>query len=713
MATHDKPVPRELESLVERCLEKDPDRRWQSALDVRNELEILKRNLDDPGRSSGAGNATATSTVDDRPTVGGKVFVTTSVLTLIGLSLGILIGVMVMNAGRNLGPAGQAGDEVGPPQCVSVSGPEGFEITETKISPDGKMLAMITRKVDGSEEGTGEMFHGERQFLHLRPIDSFENRLIEDSQRIIAGKFSPDSRTYVFVRLSAEPNLPAKLMRLEVGTGIPPVQVGLIPLNLVGGLQVGGYSFYRGFTWLDDKRLAFVSQIPPKIHIIDSKSGDEISSVDLQTDLEVRPNSLFGALDSDRFLFAVVYWDEDGYTEEVWWADAVSGKTGVVVGSSSTARIVHGDQLLFTKGSTLYKAGFDTVDMKVTGTVVPVFTGLRTPYSWSSGEFDVARNGNVVYLPGGLQGSRRTLWTLGEDGGPPQVLDHPERAFEEMMSVSADGNQILITHTNDNIQTFDIWAGTLDPARIRRVQGFPDRDIATPVISPDGTLAAAEIVTTLPIERSQLVIFDPAIPGAEVRVLHTVEGGKSLNPHSLHPDNDRMIYGEISRDKTTEILYEIGLEDGAEARELVRGVATNTNASWSPDGTMIAWTSNDSGISEALVATYDSGNVGRPVPVSDGLAQDVAWSLTEDGVMRLHCFAKMTEMVRTIENVDGMVSLGPSVNGRRLPEDSFFLVVDQEGGIVFIRKGLNEAPATRVELITGFFNTETPAETPR
>ena len=111
----------------------------------------------------------------------------------------------------------------------------------------------------------------------------------------------------------------------------------------------------------------------------------------------------------------------------------------------------------------------------------------------------------------------------------------------------------------------------------------------------------------------------------------------------LHPDNDRMIYGEISRDKTTEILYEIGLEDGAEARELVRGVATNTNASWSPDGTMIAWTSNDLGISEALVATYDSEGLGRSVPVSDGLAQDVAWSLSEDGLLRLHCFANKTE----------------------------------------------------------------------
>jgi hypothetical protein len=39
-------VPRELSRLVRRCLSKDPSRRLQSALDIRNELEELKREMD-------------------------------------------------------------------------------------------------------------------------------------------------------------------------------------------------------------------------------------------------------------------------------------------------------------------------------------------------------------------------------------------------------------------------------------------------------------------------------------------------------------------------------------------------------------------------------------------------------------------------------------------------------------------------------------------
>jgi serine/threonine-protein kinase len=39
-------IPRELERIVRHCLAKDPARRKQSALDVRNELEDLKREID-------------------------------------------------------------------------------------------------------------------------------------------------------------------------------------------------------------------------------------------------------------------------------------------------------------------------------------------------------------------------------------------------------------------------------------------------------------------------------------------------------------------------------------------------------------------------------------------------------------------------------------------------------------------------------------------
>ena len=39
-------LPKELGRIVRRCLHKDPERRYQAAKDIRNELEELKNELD-------------------------------------------------------------------------------------------------------------------------------------------------------------------------------------------------------------------------------------------------------------------------------------------------------------------------------------------------------------------------------------------------------------------------------------------------------------------------------------------------------------------------------------------------------------------------------------------------------------------------------------------------------------------------------------------
>ena len=503
---------------------------------------------------------------------------------------------------------------------------------------------------------------------------------------------------------TVEENLRAKLMRIEIGTGMPPVQVGAIPLSLVMSGFQSMDSDVRGFTWLNRKTLAFVTQSPFKVATLDAKTGDEISRVALDYDQEIQPTALYAPIDDQRFLLGVNYYDERGYMQDVLWVDAATGKAGLVIESAPIAEVVLGDQLLFTKGATLYRSGFDPETRTATGTAVPVFAGLRTLNSWTSGSFDVARNGALVHLPGGLQGSSRSLWTIDKEGGQPERLEQPARAFEEWVSVSADGNEVLLTHTNDNNSMWDLWAGTLDPTRIRRVQSFPDRDIHAPIISRDGSIAAAQITTTQPTRTSQLVVFDPTSPGRPLRRLDDRDGGRWLMPYDLHPDNDRLIYGDRDEGGETEALYEIGLEEGATSRQLLGGFALHQNARWSPDGRMLAWTSNESGRSEALLATYGPDGLGRTVPVSEGLAQRVGWAFGPDGTLRLHYFASNVEFLREVGEVDGVITLGPIIRtGRSLGDDAFHSDLDQQGGIVFIRRGLNEQPVTRVELISGFF----------
>ena len=147
--------------------------------------------------------------------------------------------------------------------------------------------------------------------------------------------------------------------------------------------------------------------------------------------------------------------------------------------------------------------------------------------------------------------------------------------------------------------------------------------------------------------------------------------------------------------------------EGAEPRELLGGAVVHQNARWSPDGRMLAWTTNESGLTEAVLATYGPDGLGRTIPVSDGLAQRLGWSVAADGGFQLHYFANNVEFVREVRERDGAITLGPIVStGRSLGSDAFHSDIDQQGGIVYIRKGLNEQPVTRVELISGFFGND-------
>ena len=65
----------------------------------------------------------------------------------------------------------------------------------------------------------------------------------------------------------------------------------------------------------------------------------------------------------------------------------------------------------------------------------------------------------------------------------------------------------------------------------------------------------------------------------------------------------------------------------------------------------------------------------------------------------------MVEHVREVALLIGGVALGPvGISGRRLNADAAVITLDFKGQLFTVRKGENEAPAQRVEVITGRFN---------
>ena len=115
---------------------------------------------------------------------------------------GFGVGMLLMGIGEEGGMQGiRSASGEAEPRCVSVSGPAGFEVLAAQISPDASRLALFTQKNSSDDRDVEDYVPGDRFFLHFRKMDSFETKLVENSQRIVCGEFSPDGRSFVFVTL--------------------------------------------------------------------------------------------------------------------------------------------------------------------------------------------------------------------------------------------------------------------------------------------------------------------------------------------------------------------------------------------------------------------------------------------------------------------------------------------------------------------------------
>jgi Tol biopolymer transport system component/predicted Ser/Thr protein kinase len=153
-------LPHALSRIVKRCLAKDPERRYQSALEVKRELEELRRDLALTPR----GLAARRSRV--------------AVTALVGLAA---VGAALALLRRDSGPAPPVEGTFAP--ATSAPGPEFFP----SLSPDGERLAYA-----GRESGRWDVYL--QRVGAQRPVNLTGEWTGDDVQPA----FSPDGRSIVF-----------------------------------------------------------------------------------------------------------------------------------------------------------------------------------------------------------------------------------------------------------------------------------------------------------------------------------------------------------------------------------------------------------------------------------------------------------------------------------------------------------------------------------
>lgn len=429
IATFQPLAPAGLDRIVRKCLEKEPERRWQSAADLRDELEWIAKA--DPAPSTGARAA------------GWRRLAAPAVMTVGAAAIAAASGVTTWMMTRPAPPPPMR-FEVVPPDAAPYSNDLGG--VNLAISPDGRYVAY-------------HVWRGTAFQLYLREINALEATPVPGTEGTTEVFFSPDSRWIGFYSIRER-----KLKKVAV-TGGPAVTI----CDALGA---------NGASWGDDDTIVFAEGgLTGGLYRVSSNGGtpERLTTPNAageETDHR-RPDILPG---SRGVVFSILY-GADLRRASVALLDLATREWRVLVVGGSNPRYAASGHIVYGHLGTLMAISLDAQRLEATRNPVPVQEGIVTK-NGGVANFGVSETGTLVYAPGGaaaVQG--RPVW-VGRDGRELAPLIESDLDSPQFPRLSPDGRRLALNVAGD------LWVYDLEgrpPSKLT----FDGSDFAM-MWSPDG-----------------------------------------------------------------------------------------------------------------------------------------------------------------------------------------------------------------------------------
>jgi serine/threonine protein kinase/Tol biopolymer transport system component len=546
-------TPPALDRVVKRCLAKEPERRWQTASDLCEELKWI---------------AEASSQITLTPTAAAKGISALSKQWLIG-GVGVLLVVAAIAsvATWTLKPVPKS-----PPKPVSrftITLPPGQQLAvpvsgpAVALSPDGTHLAYVARE-------------GLIQQVYLRSMDSLEARPIPGSEEPVAGTtypepfFSPDSQWIGFFA-------GGKLKKVSVSGGAP-VSLGDIGL---GGL---------GASWGSQGMIAFAPPQDPFLQQVSDVGGtpQQLTRIKKGEIGHGWPEFLPGG---KALLFVVVTGVSSGWT---------NGQIAVqTVGTAEHRNLIQGGMyphyapsghLVYVQGGTLMAVPFDPQRLAVTGAAVPIVDGVLQSTEDGVAQYSFSATGSLAYVSGAAQSAQLKLVWVNRNGAeqPLAALAHAYITPR----ISPDGRRVAVGITEQERQ---IWLYDLSRQTLTRFT-FQGDDNVTPFWTPDGKRIA--YISNQAGPRNLFWQLSDGSGGLER--LATSEFVQI--PASWSPDGQLLAFSEVNP-TTGYDIWVLRLSD-RKAQLFLQTRFNEAAPQFSPDGHWLAYISDESGRKEVYVQPY-------------------------------------------------------------------------------------------------------------
>ena len=596
-------TPGRVRDLLRRCLEKDVRRRQRDMGDVRLEIEDILSARSSPSAATHSGAALV-------PPQRLRVLPGAAILIVVAV-VGLAVGWLLPRAGPPV-PAANG------PVRMTVVPPAEVRVRDFGLAPDGSQLILRAVPAGGADRDAR---------LYARRLGEYELRPIAGTEGVQRFAFSPDARWLaVLVRVGPATG-DRRLMKIPVDGSSPPVL-----------LAQWEPVWFDSFVWLADgdllvNRLHGQDQAILRISTATGEVGPT-RTIDFGSPGMLRAAGR--ALPGHGVFVQYDTFGERGYQTDVWVLDPATGGGRKILENAAEPVYLDSGHLIFTRGDTIMAAAFDPTQGAIRGEITALVSGLSTPAGPAG--FELADNGTLAYVTHTGEVFDRHLVAIDAAGGVAPFVPDDGR-FTLGVALDPAGTRAVATVLNPNA-TYEAWIAESSRSTLRRAIALSKADVSHAVWSPDGQSLA---YYREGLDGRDGTYLQQLVGAGDARRVFAVSTGEFAVPTSWLPDGSAVLIT-----KTVGLKRDLHLApiDGEGARVLRATPANEENAVVSSDGRLVAFASDESGQTEIHVASFANGELGQPVPVSRGAAQNrVRWA---PGTHRLY-FCDAAGMLLSVE----------------------------------------------------------------
>ncbi len=435
LTTGERAIPLALERVVRRCLEKQPEQRFQSASDLAFALEALSSLSSSSSISANSAMATAAPT---RRTWDRAGWAVAALVTVAAIGFAV--------ATRRAAP-----EETEPASIRFAQGVVVLSTTVTsapypEVSPDGRHLAYAAPRIQGGEV-----------FLWIRSFDDLDARVIEGANGAAFPFWSPDSRSVGFFSAG----------KLKV------VSLDGSRLRDVCDIAQGS-----GGSWNADDVILISSAANASIVRVSANGGRPAAVTTPDAAQGERRHGLPSFLPGSR---SFLYLSQTNQGGAVMVAPLDGGPAVRLVASTSGAQYSKG-HLLYLSGTTLMAQPFDSETLRLGAEAVPLISNVRLEPQGGTAAFSASAAGTLAYMTGAASTVQMSWFDRAGRKGASVADPGPWL----QMALSPDDRQLAVQR--DNTLASDIWL--FDLVRSVSSKFTTDGGNNGPVWSPDGRVLA-------------------------------------------------------------------------------------------------------------------------------------------------------------------------------------------------------------------------------